>query len=149
MLRSRVILSLIAGAVIVSAPAFSQEDSPAYKNEASVQAFGSFVKSTTSNGVYQSATNSGGILTGYRFFFNAHNGVEANYGYAPNTQNLFSASGPMGVKTNSQSYNLASLDRAVDRLQIPVLTSLHFKRQGSRCVRTGIEGAISVTFFEA
>ena len=101
MLRSKVLLSMIAGAIVVAAPAFSQEENPAYKNEASVQAFGSFVKSTTSNGVDQSATNSGGVLASYRFFFNAHNGVEANYGYALNTQNFFSASGPLGVKTNS------------------------------------------------
>jgi hypothetical protein len=50
MLRSKVSLLMIAGAIAVSAPAFSQEENPAYKNEASVQAFGSFVK-TTSSGV--------------------------------------------------------------------------------------------------
>jgi outer membrane immunogenic protein len=101
MLRSKVIVSMIVGAIAVSAPAFSQDESPTYRNEASVQAFGSFVKSTTSNGVGQSASNSGGVLASYRFFFNAHNGVEANYGYALNTQNFFSANGPLGVKTNS------------------------------------------------
>src|SRR5579863_8977546 len=100
MLRSKISLLMIAGAIAVLAPAFSQEN-PAYKNEASVQAFGSFVKSNTSNGVDQSATDSGGVLASYRFFFNAHNGVEVNYGYALNTQNFFSASGPLGVKTNS------------------------------------------------
>jgi hypothetical protein len=51
MLRSKVSLLTIAGAIAVSAPAFSQEGNPAYNNEASVQAFGSFVKTTTSNGV--------------------------------------------------------------------------------------------------
>jgi hypothetical protein len=29
------------------------------------------------------------------------NGVETNYGYALNTQNFLSATGPLGVKTNS------------------------------------------------
>src|SRR5580698_8151765 len=101
MCRSKVIPSLIAGTIALSVPAFSQESGPEYRNEASVQAFGSFVKSTTSNGVGQSASNSGGVLACYRFFFNAHNGVEANYGYALNTQNFFSANGPLGVKTNS------------------------------------------------
>ena len=61
MLRSKISLLMIAGAIAVSVPAFSQEN-PAYKNEASVQAFGSFVKTTTSNGVDQTATNSGGVL---------------------------------------------------------------------------------------
>ena len=51
MLRSKVSLILIAGAMAVSAPAFPQEENPAYKNEASVRALGSFVKTTTSNGV--------------------------------------------------------------------------------------------------
>jgi hypothetical protein len=50
MLRRKVSLLMIAGAVAVSAPAFSQEENPAYKNEAHVQAFG-FVMTTTSNGV--------------------------------------------------------------------------------------------------
>jgi hypothetical protein len=49
MLRSKVSLLMIAGAIAVSAPSFSQEENPAYKT--SVQAFGSFVKTTTSNGV--------------------------------------------------------------------------------------------------
>ena len=59
------------------------------------------MKRTTSNGVDQSATNSGGVVASYRFFFNVHSGVEANYGYALNTQNFLSASGSLGVKTNS------------------------------------------------
>jgi hypothetical protein len=42
---------MLAGAIAVSAPAFSQEENPAYKNEASVQAFGSFLKTTVGNGV--------------------------------------------------------------------------------------------------
>jgi len=54
----------------LSLPSYDpQVESPAYKNEASVQAFGSFVKTTTSNGVDQSATNSGGVLARHRFFF--------------------------------------------------------------------------------
>jgi len=51
MLRSKVSLFIIAGAIAQSAPAFSQEENPAYKNEAAVQAFGSSVKTPSSNGV--------------------------------------------------------------------------------------------------
>jgi outer membrane immunogenic protein len=111
MLRSKVLLSMIAGAIAVSAPAFSQEGSSGNRNEVSVQALGSFVKSTTSDGVDQSATNSGGVLASYRYFFNAHSGVEANYGYALNTQNFLSASGPLGVKTNSHEVSGAYVFR--------------------------------------
>lgn len=71
----------------MTAAAFAQEENVAYKNDAAVQAFGSFVKSTNQNGIEQSATNSGGVLASYRFFFNNHNGVELNYGYSQNTQN--------------------------------------------------------------
>ncbi len=78
-----------AGAVIVatliSTSAFAQEEAT-YKNDVAVQAFGSFVKGTTQNGVEQSASNSGGVLASYRFFFNRNNGVELNYGYSLNTQ---------------------------------------------------------------
>ena len=94
------VLSLVAG-TIAALPAFSQEETPVYKNEASVQAFGSFVDTTRSNGVNQSATNSGGVLASYRFFFTQHQGVELNYGYALNTQNYGLENGPIGVRTYS------------------------------------------------
>jgi hypothetical protein len=85
MLRTKNFAAVLAVTGLLALPAFSQE-SPG-RQEASVQAFGSFVKSTTDNGVQQNATNSGGILGSYRFFFNDHNGVELNYGYTLNTQN--------------------------------------------------------------
>jgi hypothetical protein len=50
-LRSKVSLLLLAGAIAASAPAFSQEENPAYKSEATVQAFGGFAKTTAGNGV--------------------------------------------------------------------------------------------------
>lgn len=100
-----------AGALVFTAlitmPAFSQEESEVYKNDAAVQAYGSFVKSTTDNGVKQSATNSGGVLASYRFFFNNHNGVEVNYGYALNTQSYASA----GVKSYSHEATAAYIFR--------------------------------------
>lgn len=74
-------------AALISVPAFAQQENETYRNDVAVQAFGSFVKSTTQNGVEQTATNSGGVLASYRFFFNKNNGVEVNYGYALNTQN--------------------------------------------------------------
>ena len=52
-------LAGLATLMIISLPAFSQDDEGLrYRNEAAVQAFGSFVKTTTNNGVDQSATNS-------------------------------------------------------------------------------------------
>src|SRR5260370_6765525 len=74
-------------AALISIPVFAQEENVAYKNDVAVQAFGSFVKSTTQDGIQQSATNSGGVLGSYRFFFSNNHGVEMNYGYSLNTQN--------------------------------------------------------------
>ncbi len=99
MSAKKFVLSVVTGAIAMSIPAFSQDETPVYKNEASVQAFGSFVKSTNSNGVNQDATNSGGVLASYRYFFSQHQGVEANYGYALNTQSYGLSSGLVGLKT--------------------------------------------------
>jgi len=91
---------VLMGAALMST-AFSQEGGLANRNEVTVQALGSFVKSTTDNGIEQNATNSGGVLASYRFFFNNHHGVEVNYGYARNTQSYGLAGGPLGLNTNS------------------------------------------------
>jgi outer membrane immunogenic protein len=111
MSRKKAFLSLVAGALTMSLPAFAQEENPAYKNEASVQVTGSFVKTTSSNGIDQSATNSGGVLATYRFFFDSHSGVELNYGYARNTQNFLSSGSALGVNTNSQEVSGAYVFR--------------------------------------
>ena len=73
-------LIAILGTVL---PAFAQEYS---KQDVSVQALGSFVKSTWDKGIEQSASNTGGVLATYRYFFNKNNGVEANYAYTNNTE---------------------------------------------------------------
>jgi outer membrane immunogenic protein len=93
------LIGLVLGAALTST-AFSQDENPAPRNEASVQAFGSFVKTTTNSGIEQKATNSGGVLASYRYFFNNHNGVELNYGYSLNTQSYGLAT-PIGLKTYS------------------------------------------------
>jgi opacity protein-like surface antigen len=103
-------MTSIAGAALLALPAFAQSENPG-KNEVSVQAFGSFVKSTAENGVQNSATNSGGVLGSYRYFFNAHNGVEANYGYSLNTQNYRSAGGALGVESYSHEISAAYVYR--------------------------------------
>jgi outer membrane immunogenic protein len=104
------VITTALGIAVIALPAFSQSEDPG-KNEVSVQALGSFVKSTTSDGVGNSATNSGGVLVNYRRFFNVHNGVEVNYGYALNTQNFVSPGGESGVKTNSHEVSGAYVFR--------------------------------------
>ncbi len=75
------------------------------------RAFGSFLKSTTSDGIQNSATNSGGVLGSYRYFFNKHMGVEGNYGYALNTQNFQAQAGALGVKSYSHEFSGAYVFR--------------------------------------
>jgi len=108
MFRTKNLAAVLLGGALVALPGFSQE---AGRSEASVQAFGSFVKSTTDNGVGQSATNSGGVLASYRFFFSNSHGVEVNYGYSLNTQTYGLASGPLGVKSNQHEATAAYVYR--------------------------------------
>ena len=91
-------LTLFAASVIVGLPAYSQED---YRSEVTVQGMGSFTKETTQSGIKQDATNTGGVLAGYRFYFTNHLGAEINYGYTLNTQNYRLATGTTGLKSYS------------------------------------------------
>ena len=108
MFRINSFAAIMLGGALAALPAFSQE---AGRSEATVQAFGSFVKSTTNNGVQQDATNSGGVLASYRFFFSNSHGVEVNYGYSLNTQIYGLATGPLGVKSNQHEVTAAYVYR--------------------------------------
>jgi outer membrane immunogenic protein len=110
MFGKKLVVTMFAAIASMAVPAFSQSEDPG-KNEVSVQAFGSFVKSTTSNGIQNSATNSAGVLGSYRRFFDVHSGVEVNYGYALNTQNFLQSSGTLGVKSYSHEISAAYVFR--------------------------------------
>ena len=110
MFRKKFVVTSFVSIASMALPAFSQSETPG-KNEVSVQAFGSFVKSTTNNGIENQATNSGGVLGSYRYFFNAHSGVEANYGYSLNTQSYGSTAGVLGVKSYSHEISAAYVFR--------------------------------------
>jgi len=122
MFGKKIAVTLIAGIASMALPAFSQSENPG-TNEVSVQAFGSFLKSTTEDGIRNSATNSGGVLASYRFFFDAHNGFEVNYGYALNTQNFLSSSGALGVKNYSHEVTAAYVLRMPLKRFTPFVTA--------------------------
>lgn len=84
MFGNKGVVALVLGASVLGLPAFAQSEE--FKSDVAVQALGSFVKETTDNGVTHSATNSGGVLGTYRYYFGRHNGVEFNYGYTLNSQ---------------------------------------------------------------
>src|ERR1700694_4081020 len=108
MLNKNSLAVILLGGALATVPAFAQEG---YRSEASVQAFGSFVKSTDNNGVRQGATNSGGVLGSYRFFLTNNHGVEVNYGYSRNTQTFGLATGPFGVKSDQHEVTAAYVYR--------------------------------------
>jgi len=110
MLGKKNVITITLGIAAMALPALSQSEDSG-KNEVSVQALGSFVKSTTSDGIRNSATDSGGVLVNYRRFFNIHNGVEVNYGYTLNTQSFLSPGGESDVKTNSHEVSGAYVFR--------------------------------------
>jgi outer membrane immunogenic protein len=111
MLRSKTLRAVALAAAFAIPQAFAQQEGT-YKSEVSVQALGSFLKETDNDGVRQSATNSGGVLANYRYFFNRNHGVELNYGYTQNTQSygLLSA-GPTSVRVRANEVTAAYVFR--------------------------------------
>jgi opacity protein-like surface antigen len=111
----KVFAALNFGVLLMSVSVFAQEDYTRLKSEVSAQATGSFVKSTTDNGVPQSTTNSAGVLGTYRFYFNRHSGVEVNYAFTQNTERygVVSISGipGSGIDTNSHEVTAAYIFR--------------------------------------
>jgi len=108
--------AIVLGGALATLPAFSQEGG---RSEVSVQALGSFVKTTTNNGIDQVATNSGGVLASYRFFFTNNHGVEVNYGYSLNTQTFGIPGGPLGVKADQHEVTAAYVYRHPVRGFVP------------------------------
>ena len=107
MFRKTLLTILIAGAASVALPAYAQSEEGG-RQDVAVQGFGSFVTSTTQNGIENKATNSGGVLASYRFFFSKHSGIEADYGYSENTEKYI---GVEGVKTRSHEISGAYVFR--------------------------------------
>jgi outer membrane immunogenic protein len=100
MFQRNLLAMFLAGAASVAWPLYAQSDETA-RQDVAVQAFGSFLESTTHDGVDNTATKSGGVLASYRYFFSTHHGIEADYGYSMNTERYTSSAGVVGVKTHS------------------------------------------------
>jgi outer membrane immunogenic protein len=103
------IAAILCGSALASVPMVAQQEYS--KQEVSIQALGSFGKSTTSNGVEQTSTNSGGVLANYRYFFTNKSGVELNYAFSTNTQSYALGGGPLGVNTRSNEASAAYVFR--------------------------------------
>jgi opacity protein-like surface antigen len=118
MFGKKLVVTSVATLAALALPALAQDENPG-KHEVAVQAFGSFVTSTTQNGVENKATHSGGVLGTYRLFFSRHHGVEANYGYALNTQRYGLTDGALGVRTYSHEVSGAYVFRVPLRRVTP------------------------------
>ncbi len=70
------------------------------KHEVTVQGSGFFNKNNNGLGNEHNPTNSGGIMTGYRFNIKNWLAAEADYDYFRNSQNYTNAGGATTVKTN-------------------------------------------------
>jgi opacity protein-like surface antigen len=102
---------LVAGVTMLAVPAFSQSENPVSRQDISVQAFGSFVTSTTQDGIRNKADNSAGVLGTYRYFFNEHHGLEADYGFTQNYQYYGEPGSLAGVKSYSHEVSGAYVFR--------------------------------------
>jgi opacity protein-like surface antigen len=93
-------LCAIAAFVFVSTiAALSQE----VRNEVSVQATGIFTKDSDGQGISNKATQSGGVLAGYRYRLNRWFSAEATYGYNRSTEQYFTIGGASRIQANVHS----------------------------------------------
>lgn len=70
------------------------------RNEVTVQGSGFFQKQTTAGGITNEATNSGGVMAGYRFNLKNWFAVEGDYDYFRNHQTFSWSSGTTSIPMN-------------------------------------------------
>jgi opacity protein-like surface antigen len=128
MFGNKGVVALVFGGLALGLPAFAQSED--YKSDVTVQALGSFVKDTSDNGngVTHSASNSGGVLGTYRYYFSRHNGVEFNYGYTLNSQR-YALNG--SVVSSTQAYSHEATAAYVWRLPLNRVTPFALAGTGS------------------
>lgn len=95
----RNLAAILAVIFLTAITAMSQE----VRNEVSVQATGFFTRDSNGQGISQRATESGGVLAGYRYRINRWLSAEANYGYNRNSEQYFSSSGAARIQANVNS----------------------------------------------
>jgi outer membrane immunogenic protein len=69
------------------------------RSEVSVQGTGFFTKDSNGQGIKNQASETGGVLVGYRYTITRWIAAEANYGYDRNTQSYFGST-PARVQSN-------------------------------------------------
>src|SRR6267378_2588468 len=93
----KIAVATVLGALLCASGTMAQEGR---WQEISVQGTGFFTKDSSGDGINQHATDTGGFLLSYRYHFNRWLAADASYGYARNTQQNFTSSGPFNVQAN-------------------------------------------------
>src|ERR1051326_1718817 len=84
-LWQRVIVLVLGILSIFTITAVAQEQ----RSEISLQGTGFYTKNSNGNGIRQQATDTGGLLGGYRYHINRWLSAPADYGLNRNTQAIF------------------------------------------------------------
>jgi opacity protein-like surface antigen len=96
-LRNKISAGILGALLVVAPGLLAQEEG---RHEVSAQGTGFFTKDSANNGITQRSSNSGGLLTGYRFNFNRWLAASADYGYARNTQQNLTPAGVSNIQAN-------------------------------------------------
>ena len=97
MRRTLVVNGILMLLTLCGTSALAQEGD---RHELSVQGTGFFTKDAQENGTLHHATDTGGLLVGYRFHLNRWLAADASYGYDRNAQQSFSIAGPTSIQSN-------------------------------------------------
>jgi opacity protein-like surface antigen len=93
----KLMMTAVVGILLTAPGTIAQER---HLQEIGVQGTGFFTKDSNGNGINQHATDTGGFLLSYRYHFNRWLAADASYGYARDTQQNFTFSGPSSVQAN-------------------------------------------------
>ncbi|MEO5925248.1 MAG: outer membrane beta-barrel protein [Bryobacteraceae bacterium] len=104
MLKRQLWTIALMGSALTTLPAFGQTE---YKQDVTAQVTGNYSRATTENGARLDTTDSAGFLGTYRYFFGRNHGIEGNYGYTRNTQQVQFAGAQGGIQTNTHEVSAA------------------------------------------
>ena len=97
-MRPRIIVNVTLALLLLSAStALAQEGE---RHEFSVQGTGFFTKDSQENEISRHATDTGGLLVGYRYRFNRRLAADASYGYDRNSEQSFSLARSTAIQSN-------------------------------------------------
>ena len=104
MVRLKLFITGLLATFLLASVALAQEET---RHEVSVQGIGFITKDSNQNGIRQHTTDSGGVLTSYRFHFNRWLAADGTYGYTRNTWQTFTATNAFNLQANTHQTTAA------------------------------------------